>query len=66
MCQHILPSEAEWMDHTVLIHYSSVHGCLGCFHLSATVNDAAVDLGAQLSARVSFPDQSRWGKLCLI
>lgn len=35
-----------WTDHVLFIH-SSVDGYLGCFHLSAVVNNAAVNIRVQ-------------------
>ena len=35
-----------------LLIYSSVHGHLGCFHVQATVNSAAMNIGVHVSFSV--------------
>ena len=49
LCQNSLSFKAEyystvWIDHILFVR-SSVHGCLGCFHLLAILNT-----GVQISA----------------
>lgn len=40
-----------WMDHVAFIHLS-VDGHLGCSHLLVIANDAAVNMGVQISLQV--------------
>ena len=43
------------MYHILFIHLS-VDGHLGCFHVLAVINTAAVNIGAHVSLKYGFPD----------
>ena len=45
------------MHHSFFIH-SSVHGHLGCFHVLAVVNSAAMNIGVHVSCRIEVFSRS--------
>lgn len=40
--------------HCILLIHSFVHGHLGCFYLLATLNNAVINTGVQMSQHLAF------------
>ena len=59
MCQNFLPLQGWIISYCMMDHifvypsiHPPIHGYLGCSHLLAVVNDAAMDMGVQVSIPV--------------